>query len=234
LQEASGKGSKDATQASYMAYEGIVEMCIELIRQFYDLPRKFRITGKYGEDQYATYSNAGLKGTPLTDVSGQQIGMRLPVFDVKVSAQTQNAYTKMAQNELALQFFQMGFFNPQMVDQALMCIEMMDFDGKDELLQKIARNGTMFQMLTQYMQMTLMLAGQSHPEMVQGISQDIMRVMGGGAQAAPAVGAPAKMAASDPTAGAQKQEPTLVQNARERANSASQPEGGAVIKGEGK
>ena len=36
LQAASGKGSKDSTQTSYRAYTHIVELCIELIRQFYD------------------------------------------------------------------------------------------------------------------------------------------------------------------------------------------------------
>ena len=48
LQEASGKGSRDSTQATYRAYPRIVNMCIELIRQFYDLPRQFRIIGEYG------------------------------------------------------------------------------------------------------------------------------------------------------------------------------------------
>ena len=53
----------------------------------------------------------------------------------------------MAQNELAMQFFQLGFFNPQMTDQTLMCLDMMQFDGKDGLMQKIAQNGQMFQIL---------------------------------------------------------------------------------------
>ena len=48
LQEASGKGSRDATRASYAAFGEIVELCIELIRQFYTLPRQFRITGGAG------------------------------------------------------------------------------------------------------------------------------------------------------------------------------------------
>ena len=39
LQEASGKGSRDSTRSSYIAYARIVELCIELIRQFYGLPR---------------------------------------------------------------------------------------------------------------------------------------------------------------------------------------------------
>ncbi len=54
----------------------------------------------------------------------------------------------------------------------------MDFDGKDEILQKVARNGTMFQKLMQYMQMALQLAHIAAPDMVQGLSQDIMQTMG--------------------------------------------------------
>lgn len=49
LQEASGKGSRDATRASYRAYGQMISMCIELIRQFYDLPRQFRIRSLSGK-----------------------------------------------------------------------------------------------------------------------------------------------------------------------------------------
>ena len=67
------------------------------------------------------------------------MGMRLPVFDIKVNPQKASPYSKMAQNELALQFYQAGFFSPQMADQALMAMSMMEFEGKDELLRKIVR-----------------------------------------------------------------------------------------------
>ncbi|MBO5496064.1 MAG: hypothetical protein J5967_01565, partial [Oscillospiraceae bacterium] len=52
LQEASGKGSRDATRASYLAFREVVELCIELIRQFYTLPRQFRIAGSLGENRF--------------------------------------------------------------------------------------------------------------------------------------------------------------------------------------
>lgn len=53
----------------------------------------------------------------------------------------------------------MGFFNPQYADQALSCMEMMDFEGKDMVMQRIAQNGTMFQQLQQMqMQMEQMAA----------------------------------------------------------------------------
>ena len=219
LQEASGKGSRDSTQAAYRAYGKIVELCIELIRQFYDMPRQFRIVGQYGMEQFVSYSNQGIQPIHQGTDFGQDMGYRLPVFDIKVSAQKRTAYTRVAQNELAIQFFGLGFFNPQMADQALMCMDMMEFDGKDELMQKIARNGTLYQKLVEYMQLALMLAQKAAPEMVQGLSQDVMTVMGGGM--------PTGSAAAMPSGGTSAED-TRVENAREQSNNASQPEGGGA------
>ena len=226
LQEASGKGSKDSTQTAYRAYTQIVDLCIELIRQFYNLPRQFRIVGEYGMQKFISYTNAGIMAQHQGNDFGQDMGFRLPVFDIKVSAQKKNVYTKVSQNELALQFFQHGFFNPQMTDQALMCLEMMDFDGKDGIMQKVAQNGTMFQKLVQYMQMAFMFAQVVDPEAAQQIGNDLMQTMGGGG--APMGGGNTKMFQSDHIAGLGKKEPGIVANARSRSNEASQPDGGKV------
>ena len=228
LQEASGKGSRDSTKTTYRAYAAIVEMCIELIRQFYDLPRQFRIVGTYGMERYVSYTNQGIQPQHQGNDFGVDMGFRVPAFDIKVSAQKKNVYTKISQNELAMQFFQMGFFNPQMVDQALMCLELMDFDGKDSVMQKIAQNGTMYQKLIQYMQMALMLAQKAAPELVQGLSQDVMATMGGGSPAAPAIGG-APLPESDSIDGIKPKEHAFVEKSREQSNAASQPDGGKVI-----
>lgn len=220
LQEASGKGSRDSSLSAYRAYTELVNLSIELIRQFYDMPRKFRIVGQYGMQQYITYDNSGLKPqVQLSMVEG--MGDRLPVFDIKVSAQKKNVYTKVSQNELALQFFQMGFFNPQLTDQALMCLDMMEFDGKDGVMQKVSQSGTMFQKLTQYMQLALQLAAKAAPEMVQGLSQDIMQTMGVAPVSGGAVAVPAEKTDAE-------KEPAIVENARARSNDSAQPDGGAV------
>ena len=137
LQEAAGKGSRDSTMSAYRAYSQVVELCISLIRQFYDMPRQFRVVGQYGLYQFVTYTNIGL----LPQNQGEETGYRLPVFDIKISPQKRSVYTKVSQNELALQFFQLGFFNPQLKDQALLCLEMMDFDGKDRIMQMVAQSG---------------------------------------------------------------------------------------------
>ena len=231
LQEASGKGSKDSTQAAYRAYTQIIDLCIELVRQFYDIPRQFRIVGQYGMEQYISYTNAGIQPEYQGNDFGQDMGYRLPVFDIKVSAQKKNVYTKVSQNEMALQFFQLGFFNPQLTDQALMCLEIMDFDGKDDIMQKVARNGTMFQKLLQYMQMALIFAQAVKPDMVPGISQDIMQTMG--ASGGSTAGGSAKMYQSDNIAGIGKKESTRMANARSRSNEASQPDSGKVTASKG-
>lgn len=223
LQEASGKGSRDSTLTSYRAFGRIVNLVIELIRQFYDVPRKFRILGQYGAEQYVSYSNAGIAPQFQGTDFGQSMGYRLPVFDIKVSAQKKSTYTKMSQNEMAIQFFQMGFFNPQMTDQTLMCLDIMDFDGKDQLMQKIARQGTMFQKLTQYMQLALMLAAKCQPDMVDGISQDIMSTLG---VAPTQVGGAAAMPQEQEHTTGAPGEDERVQNARKQTAEASQPQGG--------
>ena len=220
LQEASGKGSRDSTQAAYRSYAQIVDICIELIRQFYTLPRKFRIVGQYGMEQFISYQNAGIQPQHQGNDFGVDMGFRLPVFDIKIQAQKHSVYTKMAQNELAVQFFQLGFFNPQMVDQALMCMDMMDFDGKDAIMQKIAQNGTMFQKLQQYMQLALAFAQQFRPDMVQGIANDFMMMQGG---AAPMMGGGMQMPMADNMKGGVKNEAANVQKSRKQASEASQP-----------
>ena len=229
LQEASGKGSRDSTLGSYRAYAGVVELCIELMRQFYNMPRQFRILGEYGAEQYISYTNAGLQPQHQGVDFGEDMGERLPVFDIKISAQKKNVYTKVSQNELALQFFQYGFFNPQMTDQALMCLDMMEFDGKDEIMQKVAKNGTIFQKLMQYMQLALTLAQKAAPEMVEQIAQDFMMTMGGAGGAVTGGGSP-QMFESDNIAGIGKKEPSIVANARSRAANSTQPSGGGATK----
>ena len=141
LQEASGKGSRDSTLSSYRAYASIVEFCIELIRQFYQVPRSFRILGRYGADRFVSYTNRGIRPVHQGMEFGQDMGMRLPVFDIRISAQKKDSYSRAAQNELAMALFKMGIFDPDKTEQAIACLEMMSFEGKDELIQKVLLRG---------------------------------------------------------------------------------------------
>ena len=217
LQEASGRSSKDATRSAYRAYARLIRMVIERIRQFYDLPRKFRIRGQLGTEEYVTYSNQNLKQQELLGIGGD-VTWRKPVIDIEVSAQKSSEYTRLSQNELALQFYQLGFFDPTRADQALATLDMMDFDGKDEISQKIAQNGTLQQELASWQQMALALAERFDPAMADGLAQQIL---GTDAQAqAPAAG---KAKAEMPGEGAGTEAKT-VKDAREQSQKSTQPD----------
>ena len=157
MQEAGSKLSRDNNKASYRAFRKICLMIIELIRQFYDMPRCFRIMGDNGAMRFVQYSNQGILPQMQGNDFGMDMGFRLPLFDIEITAQKQSPYSKMSQNELALQFFGQGFFAPQNADMALACLDMMDFDRKHFVMQKIAQNGGMFQQIMMMQQQMLMM-----------------------------------------------------------------------------
>ena len=181
--ESGSKMSRDSNKASYRAFRRIVLLCIELIRQFYDLPRCFRIMGANGVQRFVIYSNQNIVPQMQGVEFGVDMGMRIPLFDVKVSAEKASPYSRMAQNELALQFYGAGFFNPQMADQALLCLGMMDFDGRDELMAKIQQQGGMLQQMMMLAQMCDQAMG-TGGEITAGIMAQY------GMAGAPAGGAP--------------------------------------------
>ena len=217
LQEASGKGSRDSTKTSYRAYSEVINLVIELIRQFYVLPRQFRIVGASGAEDFVTYSNKKLQPQQQGTLAGVELGMRLPVFDIKVRPQKASTYTKMSQNELAIQFYNLGFFNPQQADQTLMCLDMMDFDGKDNIRQKVNEMSTMYRENIQLKQLILSLAMKYEPDMAQGLAA---RFTG---QQMPV--APQKIRGDVDLEKVNTNEATLVMNARAQAREASQPGG---------
>ena len=140
LQEAGGKLSRNMIDDGYEAFSDVVTLCIELIRQFYSLPRQFRLLGAMGREEFVTYDSRGLQPQAVDD--GVVSGYRVPEFDLEVSAQDENPYKTMEYNQLALQLFQMGFFRADMADQALRCLELMDFKNKDRLMSSILRGQT--------------------------------------------------------------------------------------------
>ena len=174
LQEASGKGSRDATRASYLAFGEIVELCIELIRQFYSLPRQFRITGRPGGEQFVTLDNRALLPRMLPGLEA----MSQPTFDIKVAAQKRNAYSRLSQNELAMELYRMGLFEPGHEEQALGLLEMMEFDGREQLMMRLAagvRLRERLRELTQYKALALALTRRYRPDMaarLQGGTDD--------------------------------------------------------------
>ena len=169
LQEASGKGSRDSAKTSYRAYGEIVALVIELIRQFYTLPRRFRILGKDGAQEFISYSNAALRPRSQGTLAGVELGLRAPQFDIEVKARKASSYTQLSQNELALQFFNLGFFDPRQAEQTLLCLEMMDFAGKEALVGRIRRLAGEREKLLAFRELALTLAKKYDPALADGL-----------------------------------------------------------------
>lgn len=164
LQEAGNKTSRDMIASAYRSYTQECYLAIELIRQFYDEMRTFRIVGDKGGFEYVQYSNANIKGVPIAPYLGQEMepgyeqAYRVPVFDVVVKPQKRSPYSKMAQNELAKELYQMGFFNPQLAEQVLTALEMMDFDGEEKVKEKVQQGQTLMNQLAAMQQQLVELA----------------------------------------------------------------------------
>ena len=159
MQEAAGKTSRSQIKTSWRSYKDIIYIVIELIRQFYNEPRQFRIMGEDGQMNFVDYDNSNIAPQAQGVDFEMDMGFRLPLFDIEVSIQKNTTYNRMEQNELAINFYNMGLFNPQMSDQALACLDIMDFDHKDKVIEKVQANGTMFEQLQQMqMQMAQMSA----------------------------------------------------------------------------
>ncbi len=169
LQEASGKTSRDFLKNTYNAYSKIIKLVIGLIRQFYSEERKFRIIGEDGKMSFISCSNRMISGEKIFLDDGTEIGYRVPEFDVEVSAQKNTAYTKAAQNELALQFYNAGFFDPSRSDQAAAAVSMMDFSRKDSVLMKISQNSLANDRAEEYKALALTLAQIYEPEIAEKI-----------------------------------------------------------------
>ena len=223
MQEAGSKLSRDNNKASYRAFRKVCLMVIELIRQFYDMPRCFRIMGENGAARFVEYSNAGIAPQMQGMEMGVDMGYRVPLFDIEITAQKQSPYSKMSQNELALQFYTAGFFNPQMADQALVCLDMMDFDRKQFIMQKIAQNGGMYQQMLMMQQQMLRMAQMIDPAMAEQMAAGIMN----GQPIAPMMGgaAPAQNVEQTEALGGEEgpKEATHTKKARQRVAESTSP-----------
>lgn len=214
LQESAGKNARSSNKVFHNAFCDVVYQVIELIRQFYTAPRTFRIAPESGSEEFVQYSNANLVAQPQMTM-GMDMGLRMPEFDIEVTAEKANPYKKMEINELALSFYGNGFFNPQMADQAVACLQMMDFAQKDEVIQRIKQNGTLYELMLNYQNLALQLAAKHEPEVAEQIAMGINQNMGGGQPFAVGVN-------SDLDTGAE--EHPMVEKARTNARASTEAE----------
>ena len=136
LQEAGSKLSRDMIRAAHNAFTEECYLVIEIIRQFYTEPREFRIDDGKGGYEFVDYDNANI----AAETSADGILKSKPIFDLQVTAEKKSPFSRAAQNEMAKELYSMGLFNPDMSEPALVCLDMMDFEGKDEIKKKIQDN----------------------------------------------------------------------------------------------
>lgn len=226
LQEASGKGSDDSRRTSYRCKRRVTLKVIERLRQFMDLPRQYRITGESGNMTFVSYSNENIRPQDQGVEFDTDMGYRVPEFDVKVSAAKKDSYSKLSQNELALQLYNQGMFNPQMGDMALPAVEMMEFEGKETVLEKIGANAILFKQRQMAVQAAMALCQQYEPQNLQMLAGQL-----GLTQQAPPVGSMGGSNETGTPTGREANEiltasagdDTRTRRARERAASAGQP-----------
>ena len=156
LQESSGKLSRNMIDDGYEAFADVVTLCIELIRQFYQLPRQFRLLGAMGTEEFISYDCSGLQPKAMDD--GVSVSYRVPEFDLEIGAEQESPYRTAEHNQLALQLFQLGFFREELADQALRCLELMEFKNKDQLVRLIAGGRTQAAEIAALRQQVLQLA----------------------------------------------------------------------------
>ncbi len=187
LQEAGNKASRDMIAASYRTHTKINAMCIELIRQFYDETRSFRITGQNpGEYQFVEMNNAGIREQEMGSTSDGETLYRKPIFDLKIKAQKKNPFSRMEQNERAKELYGMGFFNPERAQEAMGALEMMEFEGIDKVREQVQQGQTLLntckQLSQQLDQMALLIQSLTGKDM--GVGSALAAQQGGGNPAA--------------------------------------------------
>lgn len=164
LQEAGNKASRDMIASSYRAYTQINTLCVELMRQFYDLSRSFRITGEGSEYQFIDFDNTGLQDQVTgLDTMGNPM-FRRPVFDLKIKAQKKNPFSRMEQNERAKELYAMGFFAPENAQASLIALDMMDFEGIQTVKEKVMQGQTLLNMVMQMSQQLSAITGVLMPQ----------------------------------------------------------------------
>lgn len=164
LQESGNKQSRDMISAAYRSYTRECYLAIELMRQFYDEERTFRITGETGKYEFVKFSNEMMRGEPIPPAykgeeneEGYVQLYRKPVYDIVVKPQKRSPYSKLSQNELAKEMYNMGFFNPQLAEQTMTALELMDFDGIEVVKDKVQQGQTLMNVVTQLTQELEML-----------------------------------------------------------------------------
>jgi len=137
LQEAGSKLSRTMIDDAYDAYKEVVLMTVELMREFFEDERIYRISGDGGEIEYASFSSAMMfreNGTICREPA---------MFDISIEAQKQNPFQREASNQTILSLWKAGMFNPQTADYALIALQAMSFEGKETIIKMLRKQRKM-------------------------------------------------------------------------------------------
>lgn len=189
LQEAGNKLSRDMIKSSYRAFSQIGYLCIDLIRQFYTGDRWFRVVGKRGETKFVQFSGQSIAAKPQGNEFGIDFGYRMPIFDIRVTAQKSSPFSTVAQNERAKELYGMGFFRPDLADQALAALDMMDFEGIDKVRDRITQNSMLYQQVQQMSQLLMSMSAELDALKGSAYTPQVAQMIGMQAQGTPISGA---------------------------------------------
>lgn len=142
LQHSGEKLSRAMIDDSFDAYSELVEICIELIREFYSEERIYRITNELGNIEFVAFSNRGMSRIDYTkDALGFPISAehRRAEFDIEIIPQRQNPSSRESNNQFVLELFKDGLFTNTDPKTAMMVIECMNFDGKERMLEQLKK-----------------------------------------------------------------------------------------------
>ena len=193
LQEAGSKLSRDMIKSSYRAFAQVNYLSIELMRQFYQEDRWFRVIGKQGEMTFKQFSGRQIGAKAQGEQFGIDLGYRVPIFDIKVTSQKSSPFSTVAQNERAKELYGMGFFRPDLSDQALAALEMMDFEGIEAVRERITANGTLYDQVMMLQQQMLQMATIIDATQGSSITQSMAAEFSGGGAVSPRPAAGADM-----------------------------------------
>lgn len=125
LQEMANKRIRMICMTKMESYKQLVRYEIEMEREFNTLPRQLTLTIDGQQVQAEFQSSIMERQTAL--------GNSVPIeFMISIKIEKENRWATTAQNELVLQMVQLGIIQPTQA------VELMEFEGKEALLNKVA------------------------------------------------------------------------------------------------
>lgn len=166
LQEAGNKTTRDLVKSNYRTFKKLITLVVELVREFYEEDRQFRIIGEDSNTEYITFNNSNMVNQITNNDEAYLItdeGLkapnpdweptyRKPVYDIEIIAQKENPFNTISHNQMMLDLYKLGVFNPEMAVASTLLLDNMIFDGKEKLMLKIKENGDLFMQVQQMQQ----------------------------------------------------------------------------------